>query len=52
MERESVMKSARDTETGEARNKATGQTVSPNMHPGYRVTKRLFDVVALSLIHI
>lgn len=49
MERESVMKSARGTETGEARNKATGQTVSPNMHPGYRVTKRLFDVVASAL---
>lgn len=49
MERESAMKIARDMETGKAKNEAIDRAVSPNMHPGYRITKRLFDIVASAL---
>lgn len=49
MQRESTINIAQDAEKSNMDKKAADQPVSPNMHPGYRITKRLFDIIASAL---
>lgn len=46
MERESAMRIVQDAPKGKESMEAADKAVLPNMHPGYRFTKRLFDIAA------